>query len=104
MHLQALNRVHLLLMKPLIRDVMLLYLLLFQSGISSFYYTHFRRLIYYVIMFSVITLSYCGAAFSLNMMVPFDQIDKEASYPSAFKSVNWVFLVVTIGPILRYLE
>ena len=48
----------------------------------------------------MITLAYCGASLALTLMVPFDQIDIKASYPVAFRSVGWMFWVVSIGPIV----
>lgn len=48
----------------------------------------------------IMTVSYCGASLSLNLMQPFDQIDTAASYPTAFKSIGWMHTVVSIGPII----
>lgn len=53
-----------------------------------------------IISVSIITVTYCGAALSLNLMVPWNEIDRQASYPIAFKSIDWMFWVVTIGPII----
>lgn len=48
----------------------------------------------------IMTISYCGASLSLNLMQPWDQIDTVASYPTAFKSIGWMHTVVSIGPIV----
>ncbi len=53
-----------------------------------------------IISLSIITLTYCGASLSLNLMQPFNQINTDASYPTAFKSVDWMYNVVSIGPIV----
>ncbi len=53
-----------------------------------------------IISLVIITLTYCGASLSLNLMQAFDQINIYASYPTAFKSVTWMYNVVSIGPII----
>lgn len=53
-------------------------------------------------MFGLIILivTYCGAALSLQLMQPFNEIDTQASYPKAFGSIPWMKTVVSIGPII----
>ncbi len=53
-----------------------------------------------IISLVIMTLTYCGASLSLNLMQAFDQINIYASYPTAFKSVTWMYNVVSIGPII----
>ena len=48
----------------------------------------------------LVTLVYCGASLSLNLMQPFTLIDMDSSYPSAFKSVGWMHATVSLGPIM----
>jgi len=53
-----------------------------------------------IISLSIISLTYCGSSFALNMMQPFDQFDLSASYPTAFKNIKFMYWICSVGPIL----
>lgn len=53
-----------------------------------------------IIAIVIITLTYCGASMSLILMQPFNEIDISASYPTAFDSIPWMKVVVSIGPLI----
>jgi APA family basic amino acid/polyamine antiporter len=45
----------------------------------------------------VINVVYCGACVALNLMTPFNKIDNHAAYPTAFKNIQFMYIIVTIG-------
>ncbi len=53
-----------------------------------------------IISLFIICLSYCGSSLALNLMQPYTLIDTHASYPSAFKSVEFMYWIVSIGPVI----
>lgn len=48
----------------------------------------------------VLNFVYCGASVGLNLMQPYDQIDPHAAYPQAFKNVKFMYILVTLGPLI----
>ena len=53
-----------------------------------------------IISLALVGLTYFGSSFSLILMQPFDQLDLHAPYPVAFKSIKFMYWVVSIGPIV----
>ncbi|CAF0712639.1 unnamed protein product [Brachionus calyciflorus] len=53
-----------------------------------------------IISVFMISFAYCGSSLSLSLMQPFDQIDTHASFPNAFKNINFMFVIVSLGPII----
>jgi amino acid transporter len=45
----------------------------------------------------IINVVYCGASVALNLMTPFNKIDNHAAYPSAFKNIEFMHVIVTLG-------
>jgi hypothetical protein len=100
---------------------MCLFLFSYQLGIVIYFI--FLNILKKYLNYSIITIVYSFSAFSLNLvsfihliknfnlefllflffskMVPFDQINTNASFPTAFLGVKWMFWLTSIGPILR---
>ena len=50
---------------------------------------------------TVVTLLYVGSSATLTLMVPYNEVDKAAPFPTAFamKGINWAHYVIAIGAL-----
>lgn len=53
-----------------------------------------------IISLIIISVLCCGSSFVLNLMQPFDKLDIHAAYPKAFQSIESLFFLTTIGPLI----
>lgn len=52
-----------------------------------------------IISLVIINLLYCGCSIAINLMQPYNQIDLQATFPSAFKDVQFMYHIALIGPV-----
>lgn len=56
-----------------------------------------------IISLAITNFIYCGSSIALNLMQPFDQIDLEASFPTAFEHIKYMHAIVSFGPLFTIL-